>query len=1025
MIRVIRFDLFIQSSYSFNGSLLDIDKLILRAKEWGYTTLALTDQTNLHGAVKFYQGCVKHGIKPIIGLSVSINSPSYGSVPMLLYAKNNEGYRHLIEISSLLNTEEKELSYESLSSRNKGLIAVAMIHKGYLYSELGNDHFANVTEFCETFNRLFDSFYLGIDMTDIATQLKLGTLASTLWDSIIINQVNYLSVDDRYASDILARILNDEVLSEESIFTEASTHHALRKPEELTQLNSDFYKEITRTEALIESIQWTMEFGSYHLPLYPVMESETAESYLSKLANKGLKRRFQMMKQPLFTFDHYQSRLNFELDVIHKMGFDDYFLIVWDFILYAKKSGILVGPGRGSSAGSLVSYALGIVDVDPLEHHLFFERFLNPERITMPDIDLDFPDDERDNVIQYVLDKYGKDRVCNIVAFGTFQGKSAIRDAARILGVEAMIVDQLTSDVNQTDNSLSRFIEENPDKYAFYNENPVIQTLLDVSLRIEGLPRHRSTHAAGIMITDQPMIHYAPVSNGLMGMYQTQYEATDLEALGLLKIDFLGIRNLSMIAKTLKNIESETSVKIDLYKLPMNDEKTFQLLRNVHTLGIFQLESPGMMNLMRRMQIQSFDDIAVCIALFRPGPMENIPLFLKRRADPSSVRYLHPELIPILKDTHGIIVYQEQIMQIANQFAGYTYGEADVLRRAVSKKKEDVLIKERQTFIEKAKAMGRDEAISDEIYDYIVKFANYGFNKSHSVVYALVAYWMAYLKANYPDYFMGALLDNAIGSSTATNLYIKESQKLNLSILPPLINQSQKYYHKEETGIRYPYLGIRGIGPVIAEKLSEMTIDAPITSFLDFMRRSKGINTKAVESLIQVGVFDGFPQTKKTLIQNITQVMNFIEFNDASHDDLFLYLEGEEYSHHELMKFEKELLGINLRYHVLSPYRDWIKSHQYHTPSDLEETIMGSINLVGVLSRLKTIKTKRNETMAFVDIEDAFSTLEGVLFVDGYRAYSTILKTGEPYLFTGHIEERNERRQLIIDTVQAIKEELS
>lgn len=1018
---MITFDLFIQSSYSFNGSLLDIDKLIFRAKELGYKTLGLTDHLCLYGALKFYRKCKEQGIKPLIGLAVTMVNNQNEQTPFLLYAKNLQGYQHLILISSYLNTENKVLPFSLMEQWKEGVIGVALTTNGLIYQSLAVDNFALATEYCHEFNRCFERFYLGVDMSDPLTEMKIGHNALLVWESIIVNQVNYLYPEDQRASEVLAQILNENHLNASGIFSTTQIDRSLKTPEQLAIINSDIKTAIDTTYRMIASTTLILDFQGYKLPSYPISEAVSSSEYLSKLANKGLKRRYSLMNTKLYSYEIYQKRLDYELKIIDEMGFNDYFLIVWDFVLYAKKNNILVGPGRGSSAGALVSYVLGIVDVDPLEHHLFFERFLNPERITMPDIDLDFPDDKRDEVIRYVVNKYGKDRVTNIIAFGTFQGKSAIRDAARILKISDTVVEELTALVSETDNSLSAFSIAYPDKYQYFIADSEIKELLEVSIRIEGLQKHVSTHAAGIIITDQPITAYSPVQNGLLGMFQTQYEASDLEAIGLLKIDFLGIRNLSIIARVIESIEKETRLKIDIYKIPTNDQPTFKLLRDVRTLGIFQLESQGMMNLLRKMQITNFEDIAVCIALFRPGPMENIPSFLDRRFGKEPITYPHPDLIPILKDTNGIIVYQEQIMQIANQYAGYSLGEADVLRRAVSKKKEDVLLQEREKFVSGCIRMGHDKTISNEIYDYIVKFANYGFNKSHSVVYALVAYWMAYLKANYPGYFMAALLDNSIGSSGATNDYIRECRKLNINILPPRINLSHKYYHKEQNGLRYPFLGIRGIGPVIADKIEAVCLEKPVTSFVDFIQRSQGINIKAIESMILVGVFDDFKQTKQTMINNLKQLVNYVEFNQERREDEFIFLESSEYDFEHLNHQEKDLLGINLSYHPVSDYLKLIAEKGYITPSEVEDIQPGMYKILGVVTKIKSIKTKNNKEMCFIEIDDQVSSIEAVVFSELWGQVKSFLTKGSVYLFEGEIELRNEKKQMKIGRISPME----
>lgn len=703
------------------------------------------------------------------------------------------------------------------------------------------------------------------------------------------------------------------------------------------------------------------------------------------------------------------------------MGYEDYFLIVWDFVLYAKKKNILVGPGRGSAAGSLVAYVLGIVDIDPLDFDLYFERFLNPERITMPDIDLDFPDDKRDEVIQYVVSKYGHDHVVSIITFGTFQGKSALRDTARILKVPESVVSEITSYIGETNNSIDEFINTHEKQYSNLMQNKEISFLFDIASKLVGLPRHVSTHAAGIIITDLPITNYAPVQPGLAGMFQTQYEASDLENLGLLKIDFLGLRNLTTIQNVLDLIQQNTKEVIDIYKIPYDDANTFELLKQVNTLGIFQLESTGMMNLLREMQIEEFEDISTCIALFRPGPMESIPSFIKRRNKKEKVSFLHEDLKPILESTEGIIVYQEQIMKIANVFAGYSLGEADVLRRAVSKKKETVLQEERAKFIDSCIKNHRDEKTSNQIYDLIVKFANYGFNKSHSVVYSLVAYWMAYLKANYPTFFMAELLDSSIGSQRATNDYIKECRKLGITVLPPDINLSDKHYRFEKNHLRYPYLGVKNVGSIVADKLVSCKGNEPFASFLDFMRRAKEINSRVIESMIMIGMFDQFNLTKRTMIENLKQITAFQSIPQMAKEEDFVYITYDEYDFDTLQKAEKELIGFNLRFHPITQFQSNIDRNKIDTVTDVWNSQNNNVHFLGALLRLKVINTKKGDEMAFLTFEDQFSQIECVLFNSDYIKYKSMLEKEQLYLITGKKEERSHKIQVIVDHIQLWK----
>ncbi|MDD3122856.1 MAG: DNA polymerase III subunit alpha [Candidatus Izemoplasmatales bacterium] len=1015
---MINFDLFIQSGYSFNGSLIDIIPLVQNAKILGYKTLGLADHNNLYGAIKFYKECTMVGIKPLIGIHAYITLPLLNETPILLYAKTNQGYLNLIQISSYLATEKDVLTLDTLSAFQKDIICVFLTSRGGIFQALVQDDISLVSSAFQSVKKKVQSVYLGLDLNDFTVEMKIAPVLESIGETIIVNQVAYFSKDDKLASRVLRNILKEQKQIEEGLFFSEDSSYELKSLEVLDRQYSQYTIQIERTLDLIESTNVSMSFSNRFIPKYPLDKKHAVPDYLKALALKGLEKRLANKKTLKVSKETYYKRLNDELSIIHNMEYDDYFLIVWDFVLFAKKRKILVGPGRGSAAGSLVAYVLGIVDVDPMDFDLYFERFLNPERITMPDIDMDFPDDRRDDVIQYVVSKYGRDHVSSIITFGTFQGKSALRDTAKMLNIPDSIVSEVTMYVAETDNSIDSFKEQQPKQYENLMQNQDIKHLFDIASKLVGLPRHISTHAAGIIITDKPITDYSPVGQGLAGMLQTQYEASDLEAIGLLKIDFLGIRNLTTIAKIIDVIKENTGEDVDLYKIPFDDPKTYHLFQNVNTLGVFQLESSGMMNLLRQMQIDKFEDISTCIALFRPGPMESIPEYLLRRSNPDKITYLHEDLKPILESTEGIIIYQEQIMKIANVFAGYSLGEADVLRRAVSKKKESTLLEERTKFISKCLENNRDETISNLIYDYIVKFANYGFNKSHSVVYSLVAYWMAYLKANYPAFFMAVLLDASIGSQTATSDYVKECRKLNIKILPPSINKSSKYYQKENGNLRYPYLGIKNIGTVVADKLVEIKGEKPFSSFIDFISRAKDINSRVVESLILVGMFDEFPLTKKTMIENIKQLTIFLSIPQMSSKEDFIFIEYEEYDFETLQLQEKELIGFNLRYHPMSKYQDKIDSMNIDTVSDILKESYGEKKFIGMIRKIKVITTKKKDEMAFLIVEDQFSDIECVLFPTDYMLYSKWLDKEQLFIFTGTSEFRNHQSQFVIKTIE-------
>ncbi|MBU0996614.1 MAG: DNA polymerase III subunit alpha [Firmicutes bacterium] len=1018
---MVNFELFIQTGYSFNGSMIDIERLVIKAKKEGFSALGIADLNNMYGAIKFYKACKNNGIIPLLGLQCFVDSDGFSRLPIVMFGLSSKGYSNLIHISSKQASQTEPLKLQELSPNLEGIAFVLITSQGPIYQALMDEDYSLAAGIHLQIKRQLKDVYLGLDINDFGVEMKIAPHLESIGKTIIMNQVNYMEKSDRLASKILKSILNDQKQLDDGLFNAEDNDFEFKSPNTLEKMYSNYENAIENTKRLIDSCDLTIDFSSIYLPKYPIDKEYTAKDYLKALSKKGLEIRLRNKKTLKVDRSVYFERLDDELNIINKMGYEDYFLIVWDFVLYAKKKNILVGPGRGSAAGSLVAYVLGIVDIDPLDFDLYFERFLNPERITMPDIDLDFPDDKRDEVIQYVVSKYGHDHVVSIITFGTFQGKSALRDTARILKVPESVVSEITSYIGETNNSIDEFINTHEKQYSNLMQNKEISFLFDIASKLVGLPRHVSTHAAGIIITDLPITNYAPVQPGLAGMFQTQYEASDLENLGLLKIDFLGLRNLTTIQNVLDLIQQNTKEVIDIYKIPYDDANTFELLKQVNTLGIFQLESTGMMNLLREMQIEEFEDISTCIALFRPGPMESIPSFIKRRNKKEKVSFLHEDLKPILESTEGIIVYQEQIMKIANVFAGYSLGEADVLRRAVSKKKETVLQEERAKFIDSCIKNHRDEKTSNQIYDLIVKFANYGFNKSHSVVYSLVAYWMAYLKANYPTFFMAELLDSSIGSQRATNDYIKECRKLGITVLPPDINLSDKHYRFEKNHLRYPYLGVKNVGSIVADKLVSCKGNEPFASFLDFMRRAKEINSRVIESMIMIGMFDQFNLTKRTMIENLKQITAFQSIPQMAKEEDFVYITYDEYDFDTLQKAEKELIGFNLRFHPITQFQSNIDRNKIDTVTDVWNSQNNNVHFLGALLRLKVINTKKGDEMAFLTFEDQFSQIECVLFNSDYIKYKSMLEKEQLYLITGKKEERSHKIQVIVDHIQLWK----
>jgi DNA polymerase-3 subunit alpha len=1011
---MIDFNLYLQSSYSFNGSLIDIDQAVEKAASLGFKSLGLADINHMYGIIKFYRVCLKYRIKPLLGLEIKFTNKNQQEQSILLYAKNNQGYLNLIQISSYIGANNKNVDGEFLAKYGSEIVAIIVSDRGIFSEAIYNAKIDIAEALINELSDLFDNIYIGLDLRDYTAELKIAPKLKGLGKTVITNNVLYLNQEDKEASNVLKRILQKEI-SLQGFFENDDENLHLKNTEELNLLYREYPQAIKNTIELINQLNVIIDFSSLHLPKYPAKEKSVVDK-LEELTNKGLVRRLKQKKLFVEKFDEYKKRLDFELDIIKKMNYEDYFLIVWDFVLYAKKQGIIVGPGRGSAAGSLVAYVLGIVDVDPLEFDLYFERFLNPERITLPDIDMDFPDDKRDEIIRYVVDKYGYERVVSIITFGTFQGKSAVRDVARVLGVSPTIVDDITSKISETGNSIEEYKIANPKKYQYYMNNSEINRLLTIAQKLNGLCRHTSTHAAGIIITETNIHQFSPTQNGLLNILQTQYEASDLESLGLLKIDFLGIRNLSIISDTLDLIKENEGKIIDIYKLPLDDELTYKLLKEVNSIGIFQLESEGMMNLMRQMKINTFTDIATCISLHRPGPMENIPSFIRRRNLEERITYVDMDLLPILKDTQGIIVYQEQIMKIANKFAGYSLGEADVLRRAVSKKNRETLEKERAKFVQGVVGQGYAKDTGEQIYDYIVKFANYGFNKSHAVAYSYVAYWMAYLKANYPKYFLTVLLNAQIGFVTGTKKYVMECQKMGIKVLPPRINQSADTYQFESNDLRFPYKAIKGIGEIMAKNITFIQDESPVESFVDFISRAKDIGNNVIEALIFSNVFADFNINKKTLIKNIGNIQSYISFDNRSE---FKYIEYEEYDFEFLQNKEKELLGINFEYHPIHEFQELIEKQKLNTLSDVLESHNSTLEFVCEISKVKIHKTKTNEDMAFITCEDEFNSVDGVVFPKVFKRIK--LETGKVYLISGKFDYKKNRKSILVDKIDSLR----
>lgn len=967
----------VKTSYSILSSLVKIDELTKKAKELGYFSLAITDINNMFGTYEFYLSCKKAGIKPIIGMEVERDNDSF-----ILLAKNNNGYKNLIKIST--RASEGNIDNDFLAEYTNDLILI-MPFKCY------NEEVVN----------LFDDYYVGYSNYEELNNINNKEKA------VFINDVRYLEDKDYRYLDYLIMIRDDKKLGEMELNTFKGKH--LFNKDEFYSLCDDVV--INNMKLISDSCNVTLEYTSGLLPVYD--ENVNASVFLRNLALKGIKRRLNdnVSKE-------YMERLDYELSVIDKMGFSDYFLVVWDYVKYAKFNNILVGPGRGSAAGSLVSYAIGITDVDPIKYDLLFERFLNPERVTMPDIDVDFDSNKRGLVTDYVTKRYGEKHAIGIITFNTLGAKQVVRDLARCMDISLPITDDICRSITSKDLSGS-YIEESK-FYRIINSKRELKMLFDIGRHLEGLPRHISIHAAGIVMSRCPIDEVIPLYKNPIGIYTTAFTKDYLEPLGLLKMDFLGIDNLTLISNVIEEIRDKEKINITFEKIPENDKKALDIFYNVDTDGIFQFESPGMKRFLEKLKITSFDDIVLALALYRPGPMDNIDTFIKRRRGEEEITYIHADLEPILKSTYGIIVYQEQIMQIARLMAGYSFGEADILRRAMSKKKEEVLLKEKPKFISGCLSNGYDEETANKVYDLILKFANYGFNKSHSVAYAITSYRMAFIKAYFLKYFICAILTNCIGNEEKTNIYINRARKAGIKILPPDINLSTNKYYVDDTSIRCPLSIIKSVGTISSNDIISEREKGEFKDFCDFVLRVNGtsVNTRVITNLINAGAIN-LGYNRRTLIENLDSVLNYADIaKDAGMIEVEkpYIMEYDEFSKKEIMENEVKSIGFYLTEHPVSKYRE----NNRVSSLNINEFFDKRVSFVVLIKRLKETMTKNNDVMAFVTGEDEYGEISLTIFPMVYKRFNNI-EEGNIAEIVGRVERRFDKYQVIVDKINVLE----
>lgn len=1004
-------NIYLNTEYSILSSTCRISQICELAKSYGYDSLAITDNGNMHGVIKFYKECQKNNLKPIIGLKIQYQYNDE-TANILLYAMNNLGYQNLMKICSIGKINQDKMDLNLLSKYAFGIICVIPSSEHYIYHSLINNSEVNKgLSHYRLLENIFSKVFLGISKTNSFERTNYHQIVKVGLDNhlsmIGMVKTSMISPDDLKVLNVL-KIIKGTKENTPSLEIQNICFPTL---EELEKEFKDYPFLLENTSQLASLCDVHIEFGLYQHPKY--QEGLDEKRYLTELCYAGLKKRLEKKYINQFIYQKYFERLNYELSIIINMGYSDYFLIVWDFIKYAKTNNIMVGPGRGSAAASLVAYSLGITNIDPIEYNLIFERFLNPERVSMPDIDTDFQDDRRDEVIRYVGKRYSKDRVAHIVTFGCFAVKSALRETAKALNLSETRLSQINKYINNDgDQTIEKNLQENEEIINLANTYSDIKEVLTIAAKIEGLPRNTSTHAAGIVITKDDLVLSTPVEEGLDDIYQTQYASDDLEALGLLKMDFLGLINLTNIQRCIKMIqEFEPN-----FKLPTvyDDQKTYQLIKSGDVKGIFQIEKEGMKKTLMNLNANSINEIAQAIALYRPGPMKMIPTFINRKFGYEKVNYLHPDLIPILKDTYGTIIYQEQILSIARKFAGFSFGKADLLRRAISKKNKNEMIKMKNDFIESTINNGYEESIAKEIFEYIEKFADYGFNKAHSISYAVVCYYTAYLKANYYPYYLAVLMSADSLSEEHLKEYIKALQKRKIKLREPNINESDQFFKVKQNEIILPLTKITGIND---SKAKEIINKRPFSSYQDFIEKTADFLTFSnIENIIYSSALDCFQITKKAMIDNYLNIVNRMKYNHIG-QLLEITYENDEFEYGFLLEKEKSSIGINIVYNLFYQFKNYYQSNYITKIQNIKPN--GTYTTIGIIKDIHEIKTKNNEKMAFATLEDDNDKIELVIFT---RIYENMEIDNNNFVeVQGNTQiSKNNELQLIIKNIRKI-----
>ena len=1063
--------LHVHTEYSLLDGSNKIKEYVARVKELGMNSAAITDHGVMYGVIDFYREARAQGIKPILGCEVYVapgsrfDKEAAGGEDryyhLVLLAENNQGYQNLMKIVSTGFVEgfyyKPRVDKEVLRKYHEGIICTSACLAGEVQKYIQRGMYEEACRSAKEYEEIFGkgNFFLelqdhGLPEQKQVNQALLRMSRELEIELVATNDIHYTYAEDVKPHDILLCLQTGKRLSDEDRMRYEGGQYYVKSPEEMARLFPYALQALENTQKIADRCNVEIEFGVTKLPKYDVPEGYTSWEYLNKMCWDGFAERYPDDD------GHLKDQLTYELSIIQKMGYVDYFLIVWDFIKYARDHGIAVGPGRGSAAGSLVSYTLGITNIDPAKYQLLFERFLNPERVSMPDIDVDFCFERRQEVIDYVVRKYGKDRVAQIVTFGTLAARGVLRDVGRVMDLPYAFVDSIAKMVPQELNiTLDKALQMNPEFRNLYETNEQVKELVDMSKRLEGLPRHTSMHAAGVVISQKAVDEYVPLSRASDGSVTTQFTMTTLEELGLLKMDFLGLRTLTVIQNAVQMAETSNGVKIDIDHIDYDDKAVLDSLGTGKTDGVFQLESTGMKNFMKELKPQSLEDIIAGISLYRPGPMDFIPQYIRGKNNPDSITYDCPELESILEPTYGCIVYQEQVMQIVQKLAGYTLGRADLVRRAMSKKKAAVMQQERQNFVYGNEAEhvpgcisnGIPEKVANKIYDDMIDFAKYAFNKSHAAAYAVVAYQTAWLKYYYPVEFMAALMTSVIDNSTKVSEYILVCRQMGIQILAPDINESVGVFSVSDGAIRYGLNAIKSVGkPVIEELIREREAGGPFKDLADFIDRTSGkeVNKRTMENFIKAGAFDSFGANRRQMMMIYGQMMDDAAqkkkkdfagqmslFDFAAEEDKASFKvkipDVAEYSKEDLLAFEKEVLGFYISGHPLEEYEEQWKNGISHVTTDflpVEEGELPKVHdgeraIVGGMITAKTMKaTKTNKMMAFLNVEDLVGNVEVIVFPRDYEKNAALLNVDSKVFVSGRISaEEDKASKLIMEKI--------